>query len=425
MVSSLLLALCAATAWGENVRERDGLLPLSFYNASLLAQTRAAIARGDAAVLPAYAALLAAADAALRRGPWSVTQQYNSSLIPFPCSPRAYTSVGFYYWPCTETPPGQPARNASGCNASSGLPWRYWDGDVSPYAGAFDLFIWGDAASALQTLGLAYHFSGNETFAARAALLARAWFTDAGTGMLPSLDHAQFTPGVNTGTGTGIIDLDEYLATGLLDALVMLRPSRAWRGEDEAAMQAWARAYTEWLLTSPLAAHEARTLNNHRAYFDAQLLQLALYAGNASLAAARAPGEGAVLDVQIAPNGQLYLETARTRSQHYVSFCLHAYVGLAAGAARAGVDLWRYRTANASSLLAAVQFLLPYSNGSAAWPWENLDGPAWSWAELFDVYRAAAAALPAHAPALLAAADSTVNATGAGDVRRLTWPVAE
>lgn len=417
----LALALCTAAPAAAAAAP---LPPFTYYNASLLAQTQAAIAARAPAVWPAYTALLAAADAALRRGPYSVTQQYNASLIPFPCDPRAYTSVGFYYWPCTQTPPGQVPRNASACNASSGLPWVYWDGQVSPYAGDFDLYVWGDLASAVQTLGLAYFFSGNETFSAHGAALTRAWFLDARTGMLPSLDHAQFTPGVNTGTGTGIIDLDEYLATGLLDALVMLRPSPSWRDADEAAMQAWARAYTEWLLTSPLAAHEGRTLNNHRAYFDAQLLQLALYAGNASLAAARAAREGAVLDVQIAPNGELYLEVARTRSQHYVSFCLHAYLGLAAGAERAGNDLWAYRTANASSLLAAVQFLMPYSNGSKAWPWENLDGPAWSWAELFDVYRAAAAALPAHAGELLAAADATVNATSPSDVRRLTWPVA-
>jgi hypothetical protein len=142
----LALALCTAAA-----AVAAPLPPYTYYNASLLAQTQAAIAARAPSVWPAYTALLSAADAALRRGPYSVTQQYNASLIPFPCDPRAYTSVGFYYWPCTMTPPGQAPRNAT-CNASSGLPWVYWDGQVSPFAGDFDLYVWGDLASAVQTL---------------------------------------------------------------------------------------------------------------------------------------------------------------------------------------------------------------------------------------------------------------------------------
>lgn len=397
--------------------------PLFYWRGDLLARSAALVQQRDPRVLPAYAALVSAADKALRFVPATVVSHFNKSLVPFPCNPREYVSVSFYSWPCTATPPGQTPRPDSSCNVTTGLPWRYWDGCISPFVSSFDLYIASDAINAVQTLALAYFFSGNEAYAAHAASVVRTFFLG-DEGMLPQLDHAQFVPGVSTGSGTGCIDLDEYFATGFLDALALLRPSPSWTGDDEAGMQTWARAYIDWLLTSPNGQHESRTLNNHKAYFDAQILQLALYTSNATLAAERALTEGAaVLDVEIARGGVLYLEVTRTRSQHYVSFCLHAFLGLTAASGHAGVDLWSHTTrGNASSIAQAVEFTMPFANGSAVWPYENLDGWEWSWADLYDVYMVAAYALPARAQEFLTAAATTVNATAPNDLRRLLWP---
>jgi hypothetical protein len=397
--------------------------PLYFYNSSLLAHSLALISSQDPTVLPAYSLLLTTADKALNAKVWSVVDRYNASLIPFPMSNRSYTSVGFYYWPCTMTPPGRAPKNPSNCSKTTGLPWVYWDGEISPYVSSFDLDIWENTADSIQTLALAYYFTGgNETYAAKGIEVVRAWFTSQTTGMLPNLDHAQFEPGINTGTGSGCIDLDENIATGLLDCLSLLRVSPSWTPQDEGSLLAWVQAYTEWLLQSPNGRSENRTVNNHKAYFDAQLLQLALFAGNATLATLRAPAARAILDAQIAPNGTLVYEVARTRSNHYVAFCLQAYLGLSSGAAQAGVDLWGYTTSQGSSMLAAIEAVMPYSNGSQPWPFENLDGPAFNWASFFPVYRAAAWAVPQDAAALMAASESTLNATKADSLLRLLWP---
>lgn len=397
--------------------------PLYFYNASLLEHSLALISKGDPTVLPPYNLLLSTAEKALTSKAWSVVDRYNASLIPFPMSNRSYTSVGFYYWPCTMTPPGRVPRNLPNCSKTTGLPWVYWDGEISPYVSSFDLDIWETTAGNIQTLALAFYFSGgNETFASRAIELVRVWFTDQSTGMLPNLDHAQFEPGINTGTGTGCIDVDENVATGLLDCLSLLRASAAWTPKDEQALVAWVGAYTEWLLQSPNGHSENKTVNNHKAYFDAQLLQLALFSGNTSLAALRAPAARAILDSQIAPNGTLVYEVARTRSNHYVVFCLQAYLGLSSGAAVAGVDLWSYTTSQGSSMLAAIEAVMPYSNGTLPWPFENLDGPAFNWASLFPIYRAAAWAVPKDAAVLMAASERTLNGTKADSLLRLLWP---
>jgi hypothetical protein len=394
----------------------------SFFNATLLSRSASLIASHDPRVMSAYNTLLLSANTALTYGPYSVTQKYNASLIPFICDPQDYVSVGYYLWPCTMTPPGQvPLKNTSGCNETTGLPWIYWDGIPSPYVDSFDLRIMQDTINNIQTLSFAYFFSNNETFAQRATLLIRTWFTDSKLGMLPNLDHAQFSPGVNTGSGGGIIDIDEYFATGFLDTLTMLRPSLAWTSSDEKALQGWMSEYLNWLITSPLSNHEREMVNNHRTFFDAQLLQLAAYTRNASVAINQVPLEYAVLDEQIAANGMLFEEVIRTNSQHYVSFCLHAYMGLATGASfTTKTDLWNYKTrVNASSILTAITYIMPYSNGSQIWPFENLDEPTWS--DFFDVYRLAATVYPLYSQEFLVAAETTINATSIDDVKRLLW----
>ena len=392
-----------------------------FFNATLLEYSKGLANASDPRVMPAVEALLASAAKALRTPLQSVTQKYNASLYPFPVDPRDYVAIEYYCWPCYMTPPHQKPRNITDCNASSGAPWQYWDGEVSPFADQYDLNIWDETADALQTLSLAFYFSGNESYATHAAALARTWFLDATTGMLPNLDHGHFYPGKNTGEGAGIIDFSEYFAVGFFDYLVLLRASSAWTLDDDAAMRAWGAEFLEWLLVSPIAEQEASSKNNHKAYYEGTVLQLAAFLGNASVAASRAPTERGVLDYQIAPNGMLWEEVVRTRSCHYVSFCLHAYLGLASGSAVGGVDLYSYTTKNDPSVAGAAMWVAPYADGQT-WPYENLDGPKFSWAEFYDVFIALAYAYPAHAAYFGQAAAMTVNATAPSDMRRLLWP---
>lgn len=393
----------------------------TFFNATLLAYSKRLANSSDPRVKPAVEALLASAEKALRTPPQSVTQQYNASLYPFQVDPRDYVAIEYYCWPCFMTPPHQQPRNITDCDAASGVPWQYWDGEVSPFTSLYDLDIWDETADALQTLSLAFYFSDNETYAAHAAALARTWFIDETTGMLPNLDHGHFYPYKNSGEGAGIIDFSQYFATGFLDCLVLLRASAAWTPGDDAAMRAWGAQFLEWLLESPIAAQEASSKNNHKAYYEGTVLQLAAFLGNVSVAASRAPTERGVLDYQIAPDGMLWEEVVRTRSCHYVSFCMHAFLGLASGCSAGSVDLYAYVTKNGTSIAGAAAWVAPYADG-LPWPYENLDGPKFSWSEFYDVFIALAYAYPARADFFAQAAATTVNATAPSDVRRLLWP---
>lgn len=58
----------------------------------------------------------------------------------------------------------------------------------------------------METLALAYHFTGNEAYAAHAAKCLRVRFLDPATRMNPHLNFAQAVPGKNTGRAAGVLE---------------------------------------------------------------------------------------------------------------------------------------------------------------------------------------------------------------------------
>jgi hypothetical protein len=182
-------------------------------------------------------------------------------------------------------------------------------------------------------------------------------------------------------------------------------------------------AFLDWLLTAPVALEEADTLNNHLTFYRGLVQAVALYTGNASIAAAFAALDGArVIDVQIGARGALPLEESRTRSLHYVIFDLHALQSLATTARRAGVELWDARSAgNGTGIADAVAYMAPFADGREAWPFEQIDPFAYS--ELWDVFRVAGlVGYPEREREFLDMADKIRDPVAEDDVRRLLWP---
>ena len=321
-----------------------------------LAAQKARIATAPGGV-PAYAALLRDADKAMTQGPWSVVDK---TKTPPSGDKHDYMSIAPYFWP-------DPSK-------ADGLPYVNRDGEVNPERAtpAYDRVRLGDMASAVQTLSLAYDFTGDRKYADRAARVLRVWFLDPATRMNPNLNFAQGIPGKTPGRSFGIIDTAELLP--VVDSIALLQPSGALSATDTAGLRQWFGDFTTWLQTSDAGHTEHDARNNHAIWFDLQFSDYALFSGKTDLARAEI---SAFAEKRMAPqftaDGSLPQELARTRSFHYSTWTMQAVYDIARLGECVGVDLWSYRSPDGKSLRKNTDFLATYAGHEDRWRWKEID----------------------------------------------------
>ena len=227
---------------------RAGELSPRYFGASpgALAKVKAQLAASDPSLQRALKNLVADADEALSAKPPSVVDK---SQIPPSGDKHDYMSVAPYYWP-------DPAK-------SNGLPYIRHDGKVNPESrvDGYDHGRMSEMGNTVETLALAYYFTGKETYAAQAAKFLRVWFLDPATRMNPNLQFAQAVLGENTGRGTGILE-GRHVAVAA-DAAELLAGSSAWTERDKTEFKAWQEKYLDWLLTSKNGRAESNSKNNN------------------------------------------------------------------------------------------------------------------------------------------------------------------
>ena len=342
---SLLLVTTALFA-AEPSRPYFGARPGALEKAKAAAPT-------DEAAGKALKKLIADADKALAVTPPSVMQK---TKVPPSGDKHDYMSIAPYFWPNPAT--------------KDGLPYVRKDGKVNPESRAEavnDTLRARLVGSTVETLALGYYFTRDEKYAEHAAKVLRTWFLDPATKMTPHFRFAQAIPGVNDGRGTGLIE-----ARGLADAAdaaILLVGSKHWSAADQQALQAWGEGFFEWLLGSKNGQDERAAKNNHGTWYDVQAVKWALVLGRKDkakeLCVAAGPGR---IGVQVEPDGKQPLELVRTATFSYSCFNLRALSTLAGLGEHAGVDLWKYRSADGRSLVVALDFLVPYL-GRNPKPW--------------------------------------------------------
>jgi hypothetical protein len=350
----VLLALSAAScatapATAPPERPADGSLLL---DRALLTLTRQRLASGDKALQASFNALERRANAALRAPLRSVVDKV---MTPSSGSKNDYMSMGPYWWP-------NP-------NTADGLPFIRKDGQRNPaVAGeALDADRMQAMNQDVRDLALAYALTGQERYAQKAAAAIRHWFLAPATRMNPHLRFAQAIPGITEGRGIGIIDTRNLWMVS--EGSHLIAPSGALSADEMKALKQWFADYANWMLTSPQGREEAAERNNHGTYFDAQLVNNLLFAGQPDKACAvlrEVPARRWA--GQIEPDGRMPLELQRTRPFHYSAFNLQAATQLARFAelmpSRCGQpqltssapDLWRVQI-QGRSLRSSVDFL--------------------------------------------------------------------
>ncbi|NLF38698.1 alginate lyase family protein [bacterium] len=320
-------------------------------------------------------ALVAEADASLPVQPPSVMDKKHT---PPTGDKHDYFSLGIYLWPN----PGTPDK----------LPYVSRDGEINPEVADYDRPGMLRMHRAVEALALAWAFTGDERYAAKAAAFLRVWFTDPATRMNPNMLFAQYIPGsggfrtafpprwVEGRDGKGV-----YVSFGgviegsslplLFDVVEMLKSSTAWTAHDDELLRGWAREFMQWLLTHQHGKDEAGCPNNHAVWYCVQIASYALLCGDLEVARDilenRVPS---LMSRQIEPDGSMPHEVSRAVGLHYVLFTLNAFANLALMGERIGVDLWRCRTADGRSLKAAIDWAVPYLAGEP-WPYRPFVKP--------------------------------------------------
>lgn len=347
----LILLTCLPTHAGV-------ALPICYGNDPvILARTKARLAAGDVALQSAYKNLIKDANKALQNEPPSVTDKPKA---PPSGDIHDYMTTAPYFWPDPQKP--------------DGMPYIRHDGKVNPECAspAYDHDRIGDMASGVESLALAYYFTGKEVYAEKAVDYLRVWFLNPATRMNPNLQYAQAILGKNTGRGTGIIEGRNL--TQAADWAGLLEGSPAWTSKDKEDLKIWLASFLDWMLNSENGRDEASAKNNHGSYFDSQVMCLALMLDRKDLArqvalAAREKRIG----VQVASDGSQPLELTRETALGYSLFNLAALFELATLADRVDVDLWHYEFPDGRGIAKALDYLLPYVvPPTQKWPFKQV-----------------------------------------------------
>lgn len=324
------------------------------WNFKQLALNKKQLLKGNEVLQPAYDQLLHDADSLLGFKPVSVMQKKD---IPPSGNKHDYMSLAPYWWP----DPNKPA----------GLPYIRKDGEVNPEVKNYpDKEQMPKLCENVNTLALAYYYSGKEIYAKHATTLMRVWFLDSATKMNPHLNYGQAVKGITNGRAEGIIDTRQFIYA--LDAIQLLKGSPHWTENDQKGLQKWMTEFLQWLRTSKIGLDEMNTKNNHAVWFDAQTLSIAIYVDSINLAKQIIKVSKARLDKQMDQNGLFPLELERTTSLHYSVFIMNAFNVIAELSEQIGVDYFHEKTASGKSLKMAFDAIMPYLLKQKEWTYPQI-----------------------------------------------------
>lgn len=330
---------------------------LTVYDYKLLSQVKLAIREKDDDFIPAYKALIKAANKALKEGSFSVISKKQVAVSG---DKHDYLSLAPYWWP-------DPTKD-------DGLPWIRKDGKINPLTRGqnVDEPIKDKMMGNVKVLSLAYFFSGDIKYAEKTKELLQVWFVDAETKMNPNLNYAQGVPGSSEGRGFGIIEFAGII--NIITAIEILELNNCLESNLSYELKTWLTNYLKWLQTSELGLFEQSRKNNHGSLYDVQVVALLLFLDRTE--EAKNVLESVIanrIDSQIEADGKQPHELQRTKSLTYSILNLSGLTKLAFLGQKDGVnvDIWNYKSST-GDIQKAYKYLLPYLNSENHWAYQQL-----------------------------------------------------
>jgi hypothetical protein len=281
----------------------------------------------------------------------------NKKQVPPSGDKHDYMSTGPYWWPDPTKP--------------DGLPYIRKDGLRNPtYYDISDTQEMDRMKDNTETLALAYYFTKEDKYAKYASKLIQTWFLDEATRQNPNLNFGQGIPGKNTGRGIGIIETRGLFR--VVDAAILLQESNQWSKDNHLVLQKWFSDYLNWLTTSPIGKDEADEHNNHGTHYSVQIIDYALFTGQADIALAEIETFKNRMESQLKPDGSQPFELERTKSWDYVNMNLDGYFLVAQLAENSTVNLWQYETKEGKNIKKCLDWMMPFLKNEKKWEHEQI-----------------------------------------------------
>jgi len=294
--------------------------------------------------------ILRAANAFLKEKPITVTAAH---------SPRSagglhdFYSEGDYWWPDPKNPGG---------------PYIRRDGETNPQNFTAHREAMVRLSLQVPALAAAWKITRDpatcKKYADKVGEHLWAWFGDEKSKMNPNLEYAQAISGVNKGRGIGIIDTIH---------LVEVARSAQWMSgaldnKIEAAAQNWFAQYLQWMTTSKNGAEERDARNNHGSCWVMQAAQFASYTNDAKwMDWCRNRFRTVLVPDQIAADGSLPLELARTKPYSYALFDMDILSTICQILSRPGDSLWAFTTPDGRGMKKAIAYMFPFIEDKKRW----------------------------------------------------------
>jgi len=264
-----------------------------------------------------------------------------------------YFSQGDYWWADPKNPSG---------------PWIRRDGYTNPdnfNAHREALIRLGVMAPSLVA---AWRLTKDKRYAAHFSKHLRAWFVDPATKMNPNLEYAQAIMGVSTGRGTGIIDTLQW--TDLARGLRVMEAAGGMTPAEIAPVKDWFAAYVDWMATSKNGKEEEVAKNNHGACWVLQVAEFAQFTRRTDLVdLCRDRYKNNLIPDQVAKDGSLPLELARTKPYSYSLFDGDVLTGICQSLSTTKDNLWAFKGPKGAGVAEVMAFQFPFLADKSKWPY--------------------------------------------------------
>lgn len=269
--------------------------------------------------------------------------------------PHDYFSEGDYWWPDPKNPNGPYIRRDGFSNPANFNDHR-------------ELMI--RLSVQMPALTAAWAVTRKKQYADHAAAHLRAWFVEPATRMNPNLQFAQAIHGVTPGRGIGIIDTLHLVEVAR--AAAWIEHSGAIKEAEMDGVRRWFADYVTWMTTSKNGLEEGAAKNNHGTCWVAQVAEFARFTrDDAKVADCRERFRTVLVPNQIATDGRLPLELARTKPYSYSLFDMDALSLICQIASRSGDDLWTFTTPDGRGIRKTIDFMVPYIRDKSKWPFQH------------------------------------------------------